>query len=164
MSFCKAIVENPDVIREVLRLYRETEMPMKDIAAHMNFRDANVWAIVNQNLSEEERKRLKAIRYRNNKLGVQNPQFGKKPRNFVGECEDGRGYLTEVVDGVRYFVHRVIIARMLCLHPSQLPEELVVHHIDGNKQNNHPDNLALVTRVGHRSLHSLTDWKSALSR
>lgn len=33
-----------------------------------------------------------------------------------------------------------------------LPDE-VVHHIDGDRQNNHIDNLALLTRSGHSRLH-----------
>jgi hypothetical protein len=29
----------------------------------------------------------------------------------------------------------------------------VVHHIDGDRSNNHPDNLALMTRAAHTRLH-----------
>lgn len=163
MSYSKAIVNDQDVVREVLRLYTTTEHPMKGIAAHLRVSMSNVHEILKRNLSEEERKRQKAIRYRNNKLGKQNPRFGKRPSNFVGECSDGRGYLTSLVDGKRYFVHRIVLARMLGLHPSQLPESLAVHHIDGNPANNDPDNLALVTKRGHKDLHILTNWKAALS-
>lgn len=37
-----------------------------------------------------------------------------------------------------------------------LPDECV-HHIDGDKLNNHPNNLALVTRSGHTRLHRFED-------
>ena len=37
------------------------------------------------------------------------------------------------------------------------PDE-VVHHIDGNKLNNDPRNLALMTRAEHTRLHSKARW------
>jgi hypothetical protein len=37
-----------------------------------------------------------------------------------------------------------------------LPDECV-HHIDGDKQNNNEDNLALLTRSGHSRLHRFED-------
>lgn len=35
----------------------------------------------------------------------------------------------------------------------ELPESLDVHHIDGNTKNNDLDNLALVTKAGHKRIH-----------
>lgn len=43
------------------------------------------------------------------------------------------------------------------------PDE-VVHHIDGNRQNNDDNNLALVTRSGHARLHRFEDAMSGKSR
>lgn len=37
-----------------------------------------------------------------------------------------------------------------------LPDE-IVHHIDGNKQNNAPNNLALMTRSGHMRHHKMIE-------
>jgi hypothetical protein len=48
--------------------------------------------------------------------------------------------------------HRVAFARLL---GTNLPRNLDVHHIDGNKHNNEPNNLALVTRGGHLRIHRL---------
>lgn len=36
----------------------------------------------------------------------------------------------------------------------------VVHHIDGNKQNNHISNLALMDKSAHARLHSIERWKT----
>lgn len=163
MSFSKIVVSNPDVVAKVLSLYRETPCSMKQIATHLGIGMANTHEIIKRNIPVDEMARLKSLRYRNNKLGVQNPGFGKRPANFIGDCEDGRGYLTRVVDGKRYFVHRIVMAEMLGMHPSQLPESLIVHHVDENKQNNSPDNLVLSNKVAHTTLHRLMDWKSALS-
>jgi hypothetical protein len=162
MSFAKAIVERPEIASEVLRLYRETNHSMKQIAEHMRFGIANVHEIVKRGTTPEERSRLKRIRLRDSKLGTLNPMSGKKPANFIGECADGYGYLTIVVDGERFPVHRVVMARMIGIHPSQLPSSLEVHHIDEDKTNNQPDNLVLSTKTAHASLHALTNWTSAL--
>jgi hypothetical protein len=44
-----------------------------------------------------------------------------------------------------------------------LPDECA-HHIDRNRSNNHPDNLALVTRSGHTRLHRYEDELSGATR
>ena len=44
-----------------------------------------------------------------------------------------------------------------------LPDEQV-HHIDGNKTNNHDNNLALMTRAGHARLHRREDALSGNHR
>jgi hypothetical protein len=46
--------------------------------------------------------------------------------------------------------HVVIMEARLGRH---LKPDEVVHHIDGNRSNNHPDNLALMTRAAHMRLH-----------
>jgi hypothetical protein len=71
---------------------------------------------------------------------------------WLGECEDGHGYLTTLYNGKREFVHRVVM--MEALGVPSLPRNLVVHHIDGDPKNNTLDNLALVTRAGHKQIHS----------
>ncbi|WP_413777057.1 HNH endonuclease, partial [Streptococcus pneumoniae] len=44
---------------------------------------------------------------------------------------------------------------MEALGLEKLPENLVVHHIDGDAKNNELDNLALLTREGHVAVHYL---------
>lgn len=40
-----------------------------------------------------------------------------------------------------------------------LPNE-VVHHLDGTRDNNHPDNLVIVTRAKHMQIHDPMGWKT----
>jgi len=104
-----------------------------------------------------EFKALSAIRYSHSKEAEKNPMFGKigeQHHNWVGLVDDGHGYLTCIKDGKRQFVHRVVMAEALGL--AELPNTFDVHHIDENqKKNNDLDNLALVTKAGHKKIHYL---------
>ena len=78
---------------------------------------------------------------------------GKKFRNHPNYKNDG---IYE-----HHFVMSEIIGRPI------LPGE-VVHHIDGNKQNNSPDNLRLMSVSEHTKLHSADNtkhfWKDMVSK
>jgi hypothetical protein len=39
-------------------------------------------------------------------------------------------------------------------HGCAVPDGLQIHHLDGDKLNNHPDNLVAVTPTEHKRLHS----------
>lgn len=49
-------------------------------------------------------------------------------------------------------MHRVVAEQKI--GRKILPHE-VVHHIDGNKRNNHPENLEVIPRADHSRLHTL---------
>ena len=51
------------------------------------------------------------------------------------------GYVVATVEGIQYFLHRVVMA----LHLGECPSNMQVNHIDGNKTNNRISNLELVT-------------------
>ncbi len=136
-----------------MTLYRESLLTMEQVAARFRITHHTVCAILKQELSPNELKRLKAVKYSESKTGDKNPQHCKRPPNFKGQCHDGHGYLTEIFHGKRYFVHQIVFADVLGISVENFPESVVVHHIDGDKTNNHLDNLALTTNRGHIAIH-----------
>jgi HNH endonuclease len=78
-------------------------------------------------------------------------------RRLVGstgwiEC----GYRDISVGGRKIAEHRAVVERR---DGRKLTSAEVVHHVDGDKSNNSPENLVVVTRAEHRRLHSTTKWK-----
>lgn len=53
--------------------------------------------------------------------------------------------------------HRVVAEQMLG-RPLQRGE--IVHHIDGNKHNNAPENLQVMTQADHLRLHHAEMWRA----
>ena len=41
-----------------------------------------------------------------------------------------------------------------------IPAGMLIHHIDGNYKNNHPDNLSMITRAKHNTIHKTKVVKS----
>lgn len=141
-------VQDPVLREKVVRQYRALMHSMTEIAEMFGLTHATVSGIIRMELSDEERRRLRGANRSRSKMGASNPMFGKKTaaerilRNGRAAVWNGNGYT---------FEHRMIAARELGLE--SLPAHLEVHHIDGDKSNNHPDNLAIVTKRGHRYLH-----------
>lgn len=153
MSVSKKHLADPNVRMKVAARYQQSLATMTQLAREEGLTVATVMEILRLEIEPETLRRLKALKYSASKLGEKNPMLGKTPSNAKGDCEDGHGYLTRVVRGKRYFVHRIVMAEMLGLPVEQLPLNLDVHHIDENPQNNEPDNLALTTATGHQELH-----------
>lgn len=142
--------------RVVVSLYAEGELTTIQIAARLHTTVQNIIGTLKRALSIEEYRRLKKLRYVRSKIGPKNPMYGKfleKHHLWQGKCSDGYGYLTQLHAGKRRFVHRIIMAQEFGLR--ELPAHLVVHHIDGNTENNVPDNLCICTRAGHIRMHYL---------
>jgi len=157
MSISRRWVERVQNQKAVLTLYRSKELLTQvKIAERLNTTQHNVGHILKNYMPPEEFRALMIPRYSASKTADKNPQWqktGEQSRSWVGECEDGKGYLTILHNGRREFVHRLVMAKALGL--SQLPKRLEVHHIDSDPKNNRLDNLALVTRRGHCAIHSL---------
>lgn len=154
MSISKPYTSNKENITKILRMYLEDDRKFgyQQIADNLGTRYANVLYIVNKYVDGERKSVERSIRMSRSKLGALNPGHQKKPANYIGTIGDGNGYLQKKENGKYVLEHRSVVAKALGI--KNLPSSLDVHHIDGNKQNNELDNLALVTRSGHQKLHT----------
>lgn len=77
-------------------------------------------------------------------------ELGLKP-NWKHVSEDSQGYLVDISDrSNKRYVHRKVMEEVL---GRPLRSDEIVHHIDGNKKNNNPSNLQIVTRAEHIRIH-----------
>lgn len=67
--------------------------------------------------------------------------------NYKGRITNSDGY----IKNQKYTVHRETVKSILGVE--DLPKSLIVHHKDGNKYNNDPKNLILLTHKWHTWLH-----------
>lgn len=136
----------------------ELKPTIEDLRAEFHESYQTIVKILKANIHPERYKHEKALRYSRSKMGSKNPMTGKftyqHPR-WKGQCSDHKGYITKVMDGKRYFYHHIVMAQAMNIPlPSFPPSGFVVHHIDGNGENNDLSNLALVTDMAHKNLHS----------
>lgn len=68
-----------------------------------------------------------------------------------GDLQRGRGEGKTYTKLYGRHEHRVVMEQKL--GRALLPGE-IVHHVDHNKKNNHPDNLVVMTQSEHAKLHS----------
>lgn len=159
------IVMTRDEENIICKLYSTTCMTIADICKEVKLPNYAVQSILRSNFSEKYINDRKSKLYRLSKRCENNPQFGRFGSNSTqwsgGVVDDGNGYdMIKKPDwytgrkGSDYvFLHSVVMCEHLGL--SELPAGYVVHHIDGNKKNNHIDNLCLITVSGHGKIHSL---------
>lgn len=107
------------------------------------------------------------------KVGDKNPmskKTGMAHHNAVEKTVTSNGYIEVFApdwysgkrDGNKVLEHILVY----CEHNGidSLPTEHVVHHLDENKQNNHPDNLILLSIPDHRRIHAWLNKVQRLSR
>jgi hypothetical protein len=153
MSVSKKHLADPRLRTSAVSLYRGSLLTMQGVASKVGISHQTVCRILREEIPPGELVKLKALKYSESKRAEKNPCYGKPSHNRIGQVKDGRGYLTELVHGKRYFVHRIVFARVLGVPVEALPPTLIIHHIDGDRENNDPDNLAATTEVGHRGIH-----------
>lgn len=155
MSVSQTYVSDERNVKRVLDAYQAVDKPtVQAVAKRLGTSYQNVRYIVAQHLSPEKLRAEKALRYSRAKTGPLNPMLGKsgsQHHNYIGDVSDGHGYLQRKVDGRYWLVHDLVMLQALGL--TTLPEGMEVHHLDQDKQHNDLDNLALVTKRGHRYLH-----------
>lgn len=66
----------------------------------------------------------------------------RKTKDVSSDDADSKGYVYE---------HRAVLAKALNI--DAIPKDYVVHHINGDKTDNSPDNLEMMTRSDHSKLH-----------
>lgn len=76
--------------------------------------------------------------------------YGPDHHRFTGGCIDSQGYRVIHVQGKRVKEHRHVMEQKLGRPLTSLEH---VHHLDGDKLNNAPRNLTVVTNAGHRGTH-----------
>lgn len=64
------------------------------------------------------------------------------------------GYL--IFGDVKKYVHRVIWEEYF----GKIPSGLIVHHKNGNKEDNRIENLEIMSRAEHSKLHDPMGWKN----
>lgn len=85
------------------------------------------------------------------------PEYIEKSRLTKKRIKPTKGYS-------KYYgrhEHRVVAEKKI---GRKLQKGEVVHHIDGDKTNNHPDNLQVMTDSEHARLHAEERWIEAKSK
>ena len=90
------------------------------------------------------------------KSGVQRRYIKGHNRLGTGRGWIECGYRYVSVGGRKIGEHRLIVEQR---EGRRLTSGEVVHHVNGDKFDNRPENLVVVTRAEHRRLHSGTRWK-----
>ena len=75
---------------------------------------------------------------------------GQVPHNYIGRVRHSAGYVVVTGQGERHLEHRAVMAAHLKreLRPSE-----IVHHLNGDKTDNRPDNLEVMSQSDHTRLH-----------
>jgi hypothetical protein len=82
-------------------------------------------------------------------------KYGEDNRMFKGAYPTTNGYMRIATKNGRKLEHRVIVEKYI--RRELIPGE-IIHHIDGNKTNNNPNNLVLCKRDSiHRELHHIIE-------
>ena len=165
MSISKRDLANTELCQQAVDLYLAQGKPtVKEVAKALSITFHTAQEMLRRGIPEEQLKAEQALRYSRSKVGAQNPMSGKTGdlhHNYKGRlfC-DPHGYILVLKPewytgrpmSKHVYEHQVVMAQMLGL--TEVPEGMNVHHINENREDNSPHNLALVTPEGHRSLHA----------
>ena len=80
----------------------------------------------------------------------------KSPTWKGGKTHNRKGYVVLIDYGDRIFEHRAVMEAHI---GRKLTDDEVVHHINGDKTDNRIENLQLMTRGEHSTLHNIRRWR-----
>ena len=88
-----------------------------------------------------------AILHKAHRMKLRRRGIGRDTRYHI--CD---GYLVRSdVNNNKVFIHREVMEQKI---GRPLTSKDIVHHIDGDKLNNDPDNLLLTDKTGHQRIHN----------
>ncbi len=150
-----------DKVDEIVNVIKTTDKLDYEIAENFNVSAWLVGEIARKNLSVDERRDLWTRRARRSKMGDSNPMHGKTGDLHHNSVKVSRcnGYKTvfkpvwwgaDIKDS-RIYEH----VYLYCLNNNltHLPKGYIVHHIDGDIDNNDISNLQMMTISDHIKLH-----------
>lgn len=164
MSVSKRDLRNPELCQRVVRHFLAEDKPtIQQTADATGVSVHTAQAILKRDVDPARLRVEKSLRYSRSKTGSKNPMLGRAGTRHPNHSErslDADGYVTiprppwfeanETQNRVKE--HRVVMCQLL--GTTRLPDGLQVHHIDEDRTNNDPSNLALVTARGHAKLHA----------
>lgn len=101
-------------------------------------------------MNKEKFNHIKRLWYLKN--GVVFTRWGNKPVSFSCKDKSGRRYTKISVNGKQPTV-RIHEAVFMLFHDRPVVEGKELHHVDGNYENNTPENLIELTDKQHRRIH-----------
>lgn len=145
----------------ILELLLDFSLRYDDIAKQANVSRSVVERIHKQLPEDVKKERYSKINHYA-KLGNKNPMKGKiqQAHHNAKDIVYVAGYVTVWAPswwkglfpkGNRVYEHQLIWA--VKAKTDKVPDGCVIHHIDGNKLNNHEDNLICLTRRQHAQIH-----------
>lgn len=132
----------------IVRMYRDREMSTPEIARTLGVTHAFIGKVVRESgatRSPSEQREI-IVRHRRG-AGIERRPIIHRGYRFIHmpehpDSQKATGYIAE---------HRVVMERKI---GRQLTQREFVHHKNGNKVDNRPDNLMLVTGSEHRRIHN----------
>jgi hypothetical protein len=150
---------------QVLELLLDYSKRYQDIAEICNVSKSVVERLVKKLTPEQRKERYSKINHYA-KLGVKNPMTGIKQeahhnaKDIVLVCDYKTVWAPNWWEGHkpkgnRVYEHQLIWA--IAAKTNKVPDGCVIHHIDEDKNNNHPDNLVCLTRRQHAQIHCINN-------